>query len=256
MARHGRTREMGLGPLALVSLAEARDKALACRRLLLDGIDPIEARQRSADAGTAGGGEGDHVRGSAPTATSRRMRRDGRTPSTGTSGGRRWTSPAKPWATCRSQRGHRARPQGAGADLDTKPETASRLRGRIEAVLDWATGARLPRPATTRHDGAATSTSCCRKPPSCAVQHHPALPYADLPQFMAELRANDSISARALEFTILTACRTGEVINASWSEIDLRAKAWTIPAERMKAGKEHRVPLCRPRPRHPVRPAA
>ena len=88
------------------------------------------------------------------------------------------------------------------------------------------------------------------------VQHHPALPYADLPQFMAELRGNNSVNARALEFTILTACRTGEVINASLNEIDLRAKTWTIPAERMKAGKEHKVPLCDRALAHPVHPAA
>ena len=127
----------------------------------------------------------------------------------------------------------------------TKTETASRLRGRIESVLDWAKArgfragdnpARwrghldhlLPRPGKLR-----------------SKQHHPALPYAEVPQFMAELRANPSISARALEFTILTAARTGEVLGARREdEIDLKAKVWTIPAERMKAKKAHRVPLC------------
>jgi integrase len=75
------------------------------------------------------------------------------------------------------------------------------------------------------------------------VEHHNALPYRDLPDFMRELRAKDGVSARALEFTILCAARTGEAIGAKWSEVDLDAKLWTIPPERMKAGKEHRVPL-------------
>jgi integrase len=76
-----------------------------------------------------------------------------------------------------------------------------------------------------------------------AVQHHPALPHAEIPQFMAELRDRNSLSALALEFTVLTAARTGEVIGAEWNEIDLGAKVWTVPAARMKAGKEHRIPL-------------
>ena len=76
------------------------------------------------------------------------------------------------------------------------------------------------------------------------VEHHAALPYAELPAFMRELRERDGVAARALEFTILTATRTGEALNARWAEIDLDDKLWTIPAERMKAGREHRVPLC------------
>ena len=113
------------------------------------------------------------------------------------------------------------------------------MRGRIELVLDAAIAREYrtgPNPARWR--GHLDKLLSAKSQP---VQHHPALPYDDLPKFMGELRQREGVAARALEFTVLTACRTGEVINAQWSEIDdQRDKAWTIPAERMKAGKEHR----------------
>lgn len=125
-----------------------------------------------------------------------------------------------------------------------KNETASRLRGRIESVLDWATVRQyragenparwkghldkiLPAPAKVQN-----------------VQHHKAVPIDEMPNFMAALRAREGVAARALEFLILTAARSGEVRGARWKEIDMRNKVWTIPAERMKAKREHRVPLC------------
>jgi integrase len=125
----------------------------------------------------------------------------------------------------------------------TKTETASRLRGRIEAILDWASvrGFRTgENPARWRGhlDKLFPTRSKVRK-----VKHHGALPYAELPAFIAELREREATSARALEFLILTAARTGEVIGADWREIDLERRLWTIPAERMKANREHRVPL-------------
>ena len=124
-----------------------------------------------------------------------------------------------------------------------KPETAGRVRGRIECILDyaaareWRTGdnpARwrghlenlLPKPSKVRR-----------------VEHHAALPYADMAAFMAELRGQEGTAARALEFTILTAARTGEVLGARWGEINLAERLWAIPAGRMKGGREHRVPL-------------
>ncbi len=98
--------------------------------------------------------------------------------------------------------------------------------------------------AKTRRAGAGIWTSCCRRVPRCAqVEHHAALPYAELPAFLASLREQEGIAARALEFLILTAARTGEVIGARWNEIDLLDKTWTVPAARMKAHREHRVPL-------------
>jgi integrase len=125
----------------------------------------------------------------------------------------------------------------------TKPDTASRLRGRIEVVLDWAKarGYRQDEnPARWRGhlDKLLPARSKVRR-----VEHHAALPYRELPGFLIGLREQEGISARALEFTILTAARTGETIFAQWSEFDLLDKAWTIPAARMKAGREHRVPL-------------
>lgn len=124
-----------------------------------------------------------------------------------------------------------------------KPETANRVRQRIEAVIDYATalGIRsgdnparwrghldhlLPKPTKVR-----------------AVRHHPALPHTEIADFMDQLTERSGVAARALAFTILTASRSGETRNATWAEIDLNTRTWTIPAERMKAGKEHRVPL-------------
>jgi integrase len=125
----------------------------------------------------------------------------------------------------------------------TKPETAARLRGRIESVLDWA--------AVRGHrstDNPARWKGHLDKllPPRSKVQrvqHHAALPFEEIGAFMAELRQREEGAARALEFTILTASRTSEVLNARWDEFDLDAKVWRIPGTRMKAGKDHRVPL-------------
>src|SRR5262249_40180955 len=122
----------------------------------------------------------------------------------------------------------------------TKPETAGRVRGRMEAILDWAKvrGYRVgENPARWRGhlDKLLPARSKVRR-----VVHHSALPYAELPEFLVELREQEGIAARALEFAILTAARTGEVVGARWSELDLLEKTWTLPAARMKAGKEHR----------------
>ena len=124
-----------------------------------------------------------------------------------------------------------------------KTETASRVRGRIEDVLDWATVNQYrtgdnPAKWTGNLEHALPRPSKVR-----TVEHHAALPWADVGAFMAQLRAHRGTGARALEFAILTAARSGEVRLATWGEIDLQNKIWTVPAERMKAGKEHRVPL-------------
>jgi integrase len=124
-----------------------------------------------------------------------------------------------------------------------KTETASRLRGRIENVLDWARvqGFREgENPARWKGhlDHLLAAPSRVQK-----IEHHAALPYGELPGFMATLRDQHGVAARALEFAILTAARTGEVLGATWSEVDLAEKIWTVPAGRMKARREHRVPL-------------
>ncbi|WP_406624597.1 tyrosine-type recombinase/integrase [Acidovorax sp. SDU_ACID1] len=125
----------------------------------------------------------------------------------------------------------------------TKNETASRLRGRIESVLDWATVRKYrtgENPARWKGhlDKVLAAPSKIQK-----VEHHRAVPVDDMPGFMRELRLREGLAARALEFVILTAARSGEVRGATWDEIDERTGVWTVPAERMKAGNEHRVPL-------------
>ena len=128
----------------------------------------------------------------------------------------------------------------------TKTETATRLRGRIESVLDWATTRKYrsgENPARWKGhlDNLLPAPSDIQK-----VESHRAVDYNDMAQFMADLRVREGLAARALEFAILCASRSGEVRGALWSEINLEKAIWTIPAERMKAGKEHRVPLSTP----------
>ena len=124
-----------------------------------------------------------------------------------------------------------------------KPETAGRVRGRIEVILDWATAR-----GYRQGDNPARWRGHLDKllPPRRkvrAVKHHAALPYDEIGEFLTALRTRDAIAARALEFTILTAARTGEVLGATWDEVNLKTKVWAIPAARMKSGREHRVPL-------------
>jgi integrase len=124
--------------------------------------------------------------------------------------------------------------------MNRTPETGSRLRGRIERVFAWAKAHKL-------FDGENPASRDVLRdalPAKPKVKHHKAYPFAELPAFMGRLRERESMSARALEFAILTAARTGEVIGARWEEIHLVARLWTIPGERMKAGQEHVVPLC------------
>ena len=246
--RDGRLRDMGLGPLNTISLAEARDRALACRKLKLDGGDPIEERRGRRQAARLQ---------TAKAMTFRRMRRglyrsasswleesEARRAMAGDAcdlrlpGSRRAAGPGGR---------RRARHEGAGADLERE---SRRRRAGSAAASSWCSiGHRRAAigKARTRPGGAAISKTCCRGGRrSARVEHHAALPYAELPAFMAELRQQEGIAARALEFAILTAARTGEVIGATWAEIDLEGRLWTIPAERMKAGREHRVPLSEP----------
>ena len=125
-----------------------------------------------------------------------------------------------------------------------KPETASRLRARIEHVISYATvkGWRTGvNPALWRGN---LDQILPRRNKREALKHHPAMDYGEVPHFLGELRARKESSAKALELVILTACRTGEVLGAQWSEIDFEAGQWTIPANRMKTRKEHIVPLC------------
>jgi integrase len=125
----------------------------------------------------------------------------------------------------------------------TKTETASRTRQRIEAILDWATVREYRQGANPARWRGHLQKLLPAKAKVSAVEHLAAMPYADIPAFMAAMRTRESVSARCLELTILTAARTGETINTRWSEFDLDTRVWVIPGSRMKMGAEHRIPL-------------
>jgi integrase len=251
----GRPRYMGLGPLALYGLHEARAKALEARRLRHEGVDPIEARRAArakarleaaravtfkqcaeayVNAHRAGWRNAKHAAQWEATLATYAEPIIGALP-----------IPTIDTALVMKvlEQEVRGKSDKRGTLWTAKPETASRLRGRIESILDWARvrGYREgENPARWRGhlDKLLPAPAKVRK-----VQHHAALPYGELPAFMATLWSQPGVAARALEFAILTAARTGEVIGACWNEIHLGEKLWTVPAARMKAGKEHRVPL-------------
>ena len=240
----GRSREMGLGSFATVSLAEARDRALECRKLREKDIDPIDAREAAKREAALQRAKSLKFKDAAEAyMAAHRVA---------------WKNDkhAAQWSATLKSYAYPIIGELPLQLIDTtlvmkvieplwseKPETASRLRGRIESVLDWATvrGYRQgENPARWRGhlDQLLPARAKVRK-----VKHHSALPYAELPAFLVKLREQDGVAARALEFTILTAARTSETIGAKLSEIDRKNKLWTVPAERMKAGKDHRVPL-------------
>jgi integrase len=240
----GRLREMGLGPTHTIGLADARQRAQDCRRARLDGRDPIEGRRAERMAAKFDAAKAMTFKASAERYIAAHK------------AGWRNAKHAAQWSATLDTYVYPsfgALPVQAvdvGLVLKaiepiwaTKPETASRVRGRIESILDWATArgyrqgenpARwrghlenlLPRPSKVRR-----------------VEHHAALAYPEIARFMVELRHQEGVGARALEFAILTAARTGEVIGAQWDEINTAERLWTVPAERMKGGREHRVPL-------------
>jgi integrase len=239
-----RTREMGLGPLHTVTLAEAREKARQARHLRLDGIDPIEAK-RAARA---------QAQLDAAKAMTFKQCADAYIASH--RAGWRNAKHAGQWETTLATHAEaigKLPVQAIDTALvmkvieplwRTRPETASRLRGRIESVLDWAStrGYRAAGENPARWKGHLSNLLPARSKVR-KVKHHRAMPYAALPSFLAALRERQGVASRALEFLILTAGRAGEVLGARWSEFDLAEKVWTMPAQRMKSGREHRVPL-------------
>lgn len=126
---------------------------------------------------------------------------------------------------------------------ESKTETATRLRGRIEKILDWATVSKYRQGENPARWRGHLENLLANPNKIAKVEHHPALPWREIGAFMVELRKQVGTAARALEFTILTAARSGEVRGAIWAEIDLDAGLWVVPADRIKMGKEHRVPL-------------
>jgi integrase len=239
----GRQRYQGLGPYPLISLAEARDKAFAARRLKLDGIDPLQVRrdQRAAQ------------RAESAKAMTFRQCAEGFIKDNES----KWTNGThrQQWTTTLRQYVYPMLGSLPVAAIDTplvlkvikplwaeKTETASRIRGRIEQVLGWATVHHY-RQGDNPARWQGLLEHALPSPAKTKVVHLAALPYPEVPQFMIELRGRDEISAKALEFTVLTAARAGEVLGMVWTEIE--GDVWTIPAERMKAKKEHRAPLSR-----------
>jgi integrase len=241
---NGRTRYMGLGPLVLFGLKEARAKALNAKRLRYEGTDPLEAKRQA------------RIRAHLDVAKAVTFQQAAEKYIAAHKAGWQNAKHADQWkntlATYAGPVIGTFPVQAIDTALvlkvlepiwSTKPETASRVRGRIEAILDWAKvrgycAGENPARWKGHLDHLLPARTKVRQ-----VEHHAALPFGEIAAFMTALQQQEGTAARALEFTVLTAARTGEVLGARWSEIDVRTKIWIVPAERMKARREHRVPL-------------
>ncbi|MEP3638903.1 MAG: integrase arm-type DNA-binding domain-containing protein [Rhizobiaceae bacterium] len=232
---HGRRHDLGLGAYPDVTLAMARERVLEARQLIAAGGDPIAVKRQAKpktfqDAALELIESKRHGWKNAKHAA-------------------QWRSTLETYVFPRI--GPMQVVKVTTADVvgalkpiwSQKPETANRVRQRIEAVLDYASALGIregDNPARWRGH----LDHLLPKPKKVrAVKHHPALPHADISGFMAELASRTGVAAQALAFTVLTAARSGETRGMTWGEVDLEKKIWTIPAQRMKAGKEHRVPL-------------
>jgi integrase len=234
----GKRRDMGLGGYPDVTLAEARVAARAVRGKIAAGVDPIE------DSRTA------RSKMIAAQDTAITFSQAAKQYIDTHESGWRNTKHVQQWRSTLQTYADPVIGKMLVRDVGllepiwrTKTETASRLRGRIESILDWA-AARSYRAAPNPARWKGHLDKLLPAPGKIAkTDHHQALPYDDLPEFIKSLAGQQGIGARALEFTILTASRSGEVRGAKWDEFDLKSEVWTVPAVRMKAGKEHRVPL-------------
>jgi integrase len=236
--RSGRMSEMGLGGLLSVPLSRAREVAAQCRMDLASGRNPIllrrTARQQAPGVPTFGQFADLFVRDMSPQWRNEKHRAQ-------------WRMTLTVYcAPMRSKPVSEITTDDVLAVLKpiwtSKPETASRLRGRIERVLD-AAGAKRHRSGDNPARWRGNFDHLLPKRSKLSKGHHAAMPYANVPKFISDLRERDAVAALALEFTILTAARSGETLNAQWGEIEHDKKLWTVPGERMKAGREHRVPL-------------
>lgn len=230
----GRRSDLGLGSASLVSLADARAEAARLRRQARSGEDPLAARRQHRRTVPTFKEAAAQVHASHASSFRNAKHKA------------QWLSSLT--AHVFPAFGDRAVNLVEARDVlaaltplwNTKPETARRLKQRIKVVLDWAKASGF-RSGDNPVDGITKVLPRARK----AQAHHAALPYAKVPSFLQALRASDAglSNKLAFEFLVLTAARTSEVIGARWDEIDLDAKTWTIPATRIKAGREHRVPL-------------
>ena len=234
--RRGRRVELGLGGGRDLSLAVARTEATALRAALANGEDPKVVRAKNDHIPTFGEYADAYVEAMQPS-----WRNDKHAA--------QWSMTLKTYAKpIRKQRVDEISTQDILDILQPLwkrvPETAMRLRGRIENVLD-AAKAKGQRSGENPARWRGHLDQLLPKRQRLTRGHHVALPYDEVPTFMEELRTRTAVAARALEFTILTACRTSEVLGATWDDIDVEKKFWTIPPSRMKAAREHRVPLSR-----------
>jgi integrase len=232
--RQGKRTELGIGSFPGVSLQDARERADEAQKLLQRGADPKAVWTETKPSHTFGAVALDLINDREAGWKNAKHRQQWRN-TLQTYASSIWDEPV--------------------ADVDvedvlailrpiwsSKQETARRVRGRVEDVLNAAKVRKLrsgENPALWRGN-LELLLARQRKGPK---QHHPAMPYEEVPAFMAKLRSRPALAARALEFTILTAARTSEVLHTRWPDIELEAAIWTVPAERMKTGKEHRVPL-------------
>ena len=231
----GRRRDLGLGPYPDVSLAMARDRAAEARRLIAEGEDPI-AKKQQAKPKTFREAALELIESKRPGWKNAQH-------------AAQWTATLEAYVFPKIGAVQVAKIETADV-ISTltpiwaeKPETANRVRQRIEAVIDYASALGIrsgDNPARWRGH----LDHLLPKPKKVrAVVHHPALPHAQIADFMTDLAKREGVAARALAFTILTVARSGETRGMTWGEVDLDAKVWTIPAGRMKAAREHRVPL-------------
>jgi integrase len=239
----GRRHGIGLGPLHTISLAEARQRARTLRQQLLDGIDPLAAKRAGRDQRRIAAAKamtfGDCVTAYLEVHSAGWQNHKHR---------QQWRMTLTEYCRPLSD----LPIQSIDTDLvlrvlvplwTTRTQTAKRLRGRIERVLAWAKGRGLREGENPARWSGHLDEMLPRPSKVAPVRHHAAAPYPEIPALMAALRDRSSISARALEFTVLTAARTGEVRGAQWDELDLDRAIWIVPATRTKAGAEHRVPL-------------
>lgn len=242
----GKLRDMGLGPLHTVSLAEARERAEVCRAARLKGLDPLEERLKEREAKTIEAGETITFEKCAETYIA--THKDG------------WKNSkhADQWtATLQTYVYPVFKETPVAAINDTlvlkvlqpiwkdKTETASRIRGRIENILDWARVMKFrtgDNPARWRGH---LDHLLPKRSRVSTINHHAALPIDETPSFIQILQREQTVVARAFEFCILNATRTNETMGMRWSEYDEKAQLWTVAAARMKAGRDHRIPLAK-----------
>lgn len=231
---HGRPREMGLGSASTVSLSDARDRAIDAKRKIAGGVNPIEDRQCHTNTPTFGDMAAEVVTSLAAGFRNAKHRDQ-------------WRMTLHVYA----EPLHAIAVDEVSTDdvvkvlkkiWLTKPETASRLRGRIEKVLD-AAKARGFRHGENPAQWRGHLDHLLPKPSKLSRGHHAAMPYDEVPKFLPSLRERQALASSALEFCILTAARSGEVLGLTWAEVDFEACIWTVPGQRMKAGRPHRVPL-------------